>query len=828
MGDNCVSIHPSVVNAAGGDTSVRSSQPRARSRFKAEIAKLPLRFAHAVGLKCATVAPEEDLQSRYLSTLSQDKMNSTDVLMELMNFIGDYENTAPDSDEMKKLSDFQLYSLYRNFKEHGELISALREFGLNRASGVSDGQELLTYVTAMCDTLEETRNEVEKLLTERRIVFDFKVGATSDDNQKKFILEALEEAWVAAAADVGSHPIGYITQALIERSTDRACKREGGSGPVSRLTELYDQFSQLGEVKPALLRPLLTSALRRARVRDPKGRAGEIAVILAGKQDKQLLGKLFHRLYYAMVRQIDGSRRARHDLLEAINKIEEKGQKGEKTRIPEFADAQDQNSVWAAIHELTAYASHQGTEYFYEAVMRALAEKEFKGETAENFLYQAQTLDLTGYSAIALEIMRQVYDGQLQAESAGSRRVERVDDGSEEDAQLLQPGVQTIEPELEREEIAQPQESASGDQAEIQSVRPTAPVISQRATELAADMTVFEQILLPCFGLLSYRFEDLELVEVDVEIDNALQQAQPDEIVLVRDFFLRHSWMPDYFIQSDNREEKLFGIICNQFMTISNRMVPDDGPRASEFWIERRQASFMKVIKSWTYDSTAALLEDMKWASEVPGPFREYFRKCKNELLYGIFDARDPLEYLELLNEITEAARVVTVNDSEETFRERVVSILSPAVNDLRRAGDLERLKQVVERYPAFGNRRPRALMARQDEFNHLSQNEFETALQTVDRIWVVADILRDLLDLGHGGANAGAIRLLSDYSEQILRRSGNVREAVRELREAREKPASPDHRQRVAKRSNLQNRQPSQRAPTPLSRPPLTRPTEG
>ena len=125
MGDNCVGIHPSLVNAAGGDTSVRSSQPRARSRFKAEIAKLPLRFAHAVGLKCATVAPEEDLQSRYLSTLSHDKMNSTDVLMELMNFIGDYENTAPESEQMRKLSNYQLYSLYRNFKEHGELVSAL-------------------------------------------------------------------------------------------------------------------------------------------------------------------------------------------------------------------------------------------------------------------------------------------------------------------------------------------------------------------------------------------------------------------------------------------------------------------------------------------------------------------------------------------------------------------------------------------------------------------------------------------------------------------------------------------------------------------------------
>src|SRR5262249_33618515 len=118
MGDNSIGIHPGAVNAAGGQNTVKSLRPRARSRFKSEIAKLPLRFAHAVGLKCATVAPGDDPQSRYLSSLSQNKVKATEVLMELMNFIGDYEATAPNREDMKKLSDYQLYNLYRNFKEH--------------------------------------------------------------------------------------------------------------------------------------------------------------------------------------------------------------------------------------------------------------------------------------------------------------------------------------------------------------------------------------------------------------------------------------------------------------------------------------------------------------------------------------------------------------------------------------------------------------------------------------------------------------------------------------------------------------------------------------
>src|SRR5689334_5432737 len=118
MGENNLRIHPSMVSAAGGSKGVRSPQPRARSRFRSEIAKLPLRFARAVGLECATIASEGDPQSRYLSTLSQGRMKSTEVLFELMNFIGDYGNRAPDPGELDKLSDYQLYNIYRNFKEH--------------------------------------------------------------------------------------------------------------------------------------------------------------------------------------------------------------------------------------------------------------------------------------------------------------------------------------------------------------------------------------------------------------------------------------------------------------------------------------------------------------------------------------------------------------------------------------------------------------------------------------------------------------------------------------------------------------------------------------
>jgi hypothetical protein len=160
-GENCVGIHASIVNAAGGSTVVRSPQPRARSRFRSELTKLPLRVARAVGL--GTIAPDEDPQSSYLSALSDGKMKSTEVLWELMNFLGNDKNTAPDLKQMKDLSDSQLYSIYRNFKEHGELIDALQEFIARKAAWdaddrpTDDQQEILDYLDAMCLVLKEPR-----------------------------------------------------------------------------------------------------------------------------------------------------------------------------------------------------------------------------------------------------------------------------------------------------------------------------------------------------------------------------------------------------------------------------------------------------------------------------------------------------------------------------------------------------------------------------------------------------------------------------------------------------------------------------------------------
>jgi hypothetical protein len=72
MGDKGLSpTHSTPVKATGHNRIAKNQSSRAADRFKSEIAKLPLRFAHAAGFKWATVAPEQDEWSRYSSMSGQ-------------------------------------------------------------------------------------------------------------------------------------------------------------------------------------------------------------------------------------------------------------------------------------------------------------------------------------------------------------------------------------------------------------------------------------------------------------------------------------------------------------------------------------------------------------------------------------------------------------------------------------------------------------------------------------------------------------------------------------------------------------------------------------
>jgi len=328
-----------LLNTISQGVSIRNPLPRAGARFKNEIAKLPLRLAHAAGLKCATVAPGQDEQSRYLSSLSQGEMNPMRVMMELPDLIGDNGQASLDDENLRKLSDSQLYRIYRNMKEHGELFSSLRDFiGDKVRSEYSDDQgEVLRSLRGMLATLENTRNAVEVQLAERNIAIDFKVDATVDDEEKQAISLALNQAWKAAGdlpeLPASAHLDKGFRDVMLERSAD------GGNERAAKLIGLHKKLWQEGKVDSAALKLLLTDALRRAGVKHPEKDAGRITDLMVAKQDMSLLAELYEPLYHEFSQQIVGLRTDKVRLLGTIEKIRQSAGAGEKPKAPDLGAA---------------------------------------------------------------------------------------------------------------------------------------------------------------------------------------------------------------------------------------------------------------------------------------------------------------------------------------------------------------------------------------------------------------------------------------------------------------------------------------------------------
>jgi hypothetical protein len=810
-----------LLNTISQGVSIRNPLPRAGARFKNEIAKLPLRLAHAAGLKCATVAPGQDEQSRYLSSLSQGEMNPMHVLWQLNDVIGaNGEEQSLDHAEIEKLSDFQLYNIYRNMKEHGELVGALEEFVASNNSENDDQDAFLGHVKAMCRVLKETRGTIEGLLSDRKIAVDFEKGAKAHSTERDFILEALENAWKDAT---GGHdrPSASIGLALRDGLLNRAPEERRKA--AEQLSDLADGLSTKGDLDPAILHPLLSDAFRRARVSHPWRKAGEIVEIMGAKQDKRLLADLFGPLQDALLRQLVGARGANKDLLQAIAQIQSSANEGNRIWIPELKKAADRLGVWAAIHELTSYATHRGTEPFDEAVKRVLKDQKFEGEWAQNFKDIARTLDLEDYSAVAREFILMPYEEHsqdgLQSTRAATDRI--ADEGA----------TQQPERSVLSESITQEVSRGVGEQHQIETVTtelaPTeAPQKPVPANLAAADLMIFENVLMDCTIHFARKRYAGEQPDIEQAIINQLRDAPRQEIILIRDFFLRHTWMSAYFTNGEAREEQLFGQICQWYMVYSTRIALNESHYEPEYWVRRQQSKqdrFEDLVANSIFRDTATLIRyeianavllDMYMPTPI---FKNYFEQEQKLLLSGVLEAENMLDFLEMLNEIAEAARASTINIDDQSFRDKVTSILSPAVNELGRAQPLDRLKKKIEGYPSFGNRKPGTLAAKRTIFENADQEQLSHAVEKVDQIAVVANVLRDLLDLGHGGTSAGGLLQLTDYAEKILLKNGDVHPALWELRrEEQSRDRGPSRRRFRSPARSQVSRLPTKTASVP------------
>jgi hypothetical protein len=111
-----------------------------------------------------------------------------------------------------------------------------------------------------------------------------------------------------------------------------------------------------------------------------------------------------------------------------------------------------------------------------------------------------------------------------------------------------------------------------------------------------------------------------------------------------------------------------------------------------------------------------------------------------------------------------------------------VEATLGPTIQSFT-PDELDDLATIVANYPALGDRKPGTNAARAALFNNFNQDQLRVAAQKVDQLGVVAGVLRDLLQVGHGMVTAPALRQLKGYSEKILLMNGNVPLALQELR---------------------------------------------
>jgi hypothetical protein len=376
---------------------LREHWPRARARFKNEIAKLPLRMP----LGSVKIQGGTTPQAFFVNSLSCRKTTSRQIMMDLADFVHESKGSAINSTELGALDKLQLYRLYRNLKGKGEVKAALNDQIQEMARWQLKDKEvdLLTFVTSMRDALVNMESAVKEVLGNKSIAVSFE-NAAVNGAMKDQIVDALEDAWDSVKR-TGGPPLGVVKHALIKPSLESPNRLESNLN----LIHLNSMLSDDGRIDRALLRKTLVPALHQAGERHPEATARQIASILSRKQERIHLHGLFYGLRIAIYQQLEGKRGAGAELLNAVAAIKQSEGRWEELRVPDLAKAAESPlSVWAAVHELASYA--HSSDDFAATVKKVLEEQKhmFHGETARKFLKLADSYVFRGESRHARRI----------------------------------------------------------------------------------------------------------------------------------------------------------------------------------------------------------------------------------------------------------------------------------------------------------------------------------------------------------------------------------------------------------------------------------------
>jgi hypothetical protein len=346
----------------------REHWPRARARFKSEIAKIPLR----ANLGNVKVPGGTTPQAFLVQPLSRGQRTSCQIMMDLADFVIDNKSRAIDRTELGALDKLQLYRLYKNLKCKGEMKAALDDQiqEMSRRPLDDKALDLLIDLKSMRNALVDIESVVEDLLKQNDIEVSLD-DAAMDESVRDRILDALEGAWdsVKQKTDLPALELVKIELAKPPVETPFDCG--------FNLAHLTKMLADDGHIKPALLRRTLVSALRQAGEAHPEATAREAAAILSRKHERIHLHGLFYGLRNAMYQQLEGKEGAGADLLKTVAAIKESNGHWEELRVPKLAEAVESGGlgVWAAVHDLASYA-HASKDF--DAAVREVLESQMK------------------------------------------------------------------------------------------------------------------------------------------------------------------------------------------------------------------------------------------------------------------------------------------------------------------------------------------------------------------------------------------------------------------------------------------------------------------
>src|SRR5262245_53010308 len=274
--------------------SIRNPWPRARARFKAEISKLPLRFAHAKGVgpstrssKSCTILPpsvqtgrQKELYQSYLSKLSQPKLDVIATLVELTK-LADRQthkkaNTHNLAKVQKRITEDQLRQLVKNFKAFAAARQSIRAvIDQIRVEGTTSNSEkqFLTLLKTILANIDATGDTLRELSAKIGVEADLTIDHHHDAAKQATMQRALGSAWQEVKNGAGEkRAADLVGNALSRPSQPASISRKDRIKTCDALAEIWGTFEKMGTFDSAVVTGLLEAALERDGVRDGNAR----------------------------------------------------------------------------------------------------------------------------------------------------------------------------------------------------------------------------------------------------------------------------------------------------------------------------------------------------------------------------------------------------------------------------------------------------------------------------------------------------------------------------------------------------------------------------